>query len=88
MREAKAMHCLVMEISHVLPNKFHKMLWWGCTAFDAEVMGLTVALYHATLVPDATDIILYVDNKAALQSLLNPAIHPSQMCSILACQRL
>ena len=51
-------------------------------------MGLTVALYHATLVPDATDIILYVDNEAALQSLLNSAIHPSQMCSILACQRL
>ncbi|ETW79535.1 hypothetical protein HETIRDRAFT_322591 [Heterobasidion irregulare TC 32-1] len=51
-------------------------------------MGLTIALHHAILTPNTSNIILYADNEAALKSLLDPRVHPSQMCSILACQRL
>ena len=71
-----------------LPPIVRKLACGQATAFDAEIMGLTIALHHATLIEDSSDIILYADNEAALKALLNPSVHPSQMCSILACQRL
>ncbi|ETW75604.1 hypothetical protein HETIRDRAFT_426112 [Heterobasidion irregulare TC 32-1] len=74
------------------PNNAHpiirKLACGHTTAFDAEIMGLTIALHHATITPHTTEIVLYADNEAALKSLLNPTVHPSQMCSLLACQRL
>ena len=71
-----------------LPPIIRRLACGHATAFDAEIMGLTIALHHATRIAECSHIILYADNEAALKALLNPAIHPSQMCSILACQRL
>ncbi|ETW81315.1 hypothetical protein HETIRDRAFT_426780 [Heterobasidion irregulare TC 32-1] len=70
------------------PPIIRKLAYGQTTAFNAEVMGLTIALHHAILTPNTFNIILYADNEAALKSLLDPRVHPSQMCSILACQRL
>ena len=57
-----------------LPPIVRKLACGQATAFDAEIMGLTIALHHATLIEDSSDIILYADNEAALKALLNPSV--------------
>ena len=60
------------------------------TSFDAEMMALAMAfkavLKYMEELPDGSDDIsnihLYIDNKAAVNKILNPRIHLDQDCSI------
>ena len=58
------------------------------TSYDAKAIALAMAIHYATQVMDSNYPILYVDNETALHSLLDTSLHPSQICSILAYQRL
>ncbi|KAH8079412.1 hypothetical protein BXZ70DRAFT_869703, partial [Cristinia sonorae] len=66
----------------------------GCgrvSAFDAEMMGICMGLCAA--VSEAreylvTDLHIFCDNEAALNAILDPGLHSSQMQSILSCQRV
>lgn len=55
---------------------------------DAESVGLCMAFGALVTMTGATDLHVFVDNKAALFTILDTRIHSSQAISVLTCQRL